>query len=72
MFRSRLDATPAAGTHALPITHRSPAQRLVHAREDHAACLRLAASYRVRMSRGVKGGDKPIHGSVGLVLMRAA
>ena len=55
MFRSRLDATSAVGVHALPILHRSPAQRLVHAREDHAVCLRLAASYRVRMSRGERG-----------------
>ena len=29
---------------------RSPAVRLLHARQDHATCLRLAASYRVRIA----------------------
>ena len=31
---------------------RSPAVRLLHARQDHAICLRLAASYRVRIAAG--------------------
>ncbi|MCJ2042423.1 hypothetical protein MKK55_26245 [Methylobacterium sp. J-059] len=31
---------------------RSPAVRLLHARQDHAICLRLAASYRVRLAAG--------------------
>lgn len=31
---------------------RSPAVRLLHARQDHATCLRLAASYRVRVAAG--------------------
>lgn len=38
--------------HALPIVHRTPTDRLHHAREDHERCLRLAASYRVRLARG--------------------
>lgn len=38
--------------HAVPLIHRSPTDRLHHAREDHESCLRLAASYRVRLSRG--------------------
>lgn len=37
--------------HALPLVLRSPTQRLAHAREDHATCLVLAASYRVRLIR---------------------
>lgn len=37
--------------HALPLVLRSPTQRLAHARQDHATCLVLAASYRVRLSR---------------------
>ena len=40
---------------ALPLPYRAPAQRLVHAREDHAKCLRIAAALRVRMSRGERG-----------------
>ncbi|MDR7038934.1 hypothetical protein J2X36_003706 [Methylobacterium sp. BE186] len=36
----------------LALPHRSPAVRLRDAREDHATCLRLAASYRLRISRG--------------------
>lgn len=35
---------------ALPI--RPPALQLRHARQDHAVCLRLAASYRTRLLRG--------------------
>ena len=31
---------------------RSPAVRLLHARQDHAICLRLAASYRQRIAAG--------------------
>ena len=31
---------------------RSPAVRLLHARQDHAICLRLAASYRLRIAAG--------------------
>ena len=31
---------------------RSPAVRLLQARQDHATCLRLAASYRVRIAAG--------------------
>ncbi|TXM63970.1 hypothetical protein [Methylobacterium sp. WL120] len=31
---------------------RSPAVRLLHARQDHAICLRLAASYRHRIAAG--------------------
>ena len=31
---------------------RSPAIRLLHARQDHAVCLRLAASYRHRIAAG--------------------
>ena len=31
---------------------RSPAVRLLHARQDHAICLRLAASYRLRVAAG--------------------
>lgn len=38
--------------HAIPLPFRAPAVRLVHAREDHARCLALAAAYRVRLSRG--------------------
>lgn len=35
-----------------PLPIRSPAVRLLHARQDHAICLRLAASYRVRIAAG--------------------
>ncbi|MDR7039864.1 hypothetical protein J2X36_004642 [Methylobacterium sp. BE186] len=35
-----------------PLPFRVPAVRLRDAREDHATCLRLAASYRIRISRG--------------------
>ncbi|MCJ2111233.1 hypothetical protein MKK64_08525 [Methylobacterium sp. E-025] len=31
---------------------RSPTVRLLHARQDHAICLRLAASYRHRIAAG--------------------
>ena len=31
---------------------RPPAVRLLHARQDHAICLRLAASYRHRIAAG--------------------
>ena len=31
---------------------RSPAVRLLHAQQDHATCLRLAASYRHRIAAG--------------------
>ena len=31
---------------------RSPAVRLLHARQDHAICLGLAASYRRRIAAG--------------------
>lgn len=37
--------------HALPLVLRSPTRRLAHARQDHATCLVLAASYRVRLIR---------------------
>lgn len=43
---------PALINHAVPLVLRTPTQRLVHAREDHERCLRLAASYRVRLARG--------------------
>ena len=36
----------------LPLPFRTPTDRLRHAREDHAVCLRLAASYRIRVARG--------------------
>ncbi|GEP04821.1 hypothetical protein [Methylobacterium oxalidis] len=36
----------------LPLPQRLPAVRLRGAREDHAICLRLAASCRLRISRG--------------------
>lgn len=36
----------------LPTLYRQPANSLRDAREDHAICLRLAASYRVRIARG--------------------
>lgn len=39
----------------LPLPLRAPADRLRHAREDHAACLRLAALYRLRIARGERG-----------------
>ncbi len=50
----------------LPLPYRSPIDprafverstndRLRHAREDHAVCLRLAASYRIRIARGEPG-----------------
>ncbi|MGU3537734.1 hypothetical protein [Methylobacterium sp. A54F] len=39
----------------LPLPLRAPADRLRHAREDHAICLRLAASYRQRTARGERG-----------------
>lgn len=32
---------------------RSPARKLLDARQDHARCLRLAAWYRTQLSRGV-------------------
>ncbi|MCJ2121016.1 hypothetical protein [Methylobacterium sp. J-077] len=35
--------------HAVPLVLRSPTQRLAHARQDHATCLVLAASYRARL-----------------------
>ena len=38
--------------HAIPLVRRTPTDRLLHAREDHERCLRLAASYRVRLARG--------------------
>lgn len=38
--------------HAVPLVLRTPTERLLHAREDHERCLRLAASYRVRLARG--------------------
>ena len=44
--------THAHSPHALPLILRAPTQRLVHAREDHERCLRLAASYRLRLGRG--------------------
>ncbi|MFK5600625.1 hypothetical protein ACFZ8E_27135 [Methylobacterium sp. HMF5984] len=31
---------------------RPPVVRLLHARQDHATCLRLAASYRQRIAAG--------------------
>ena len=37
--------------HAVPLVLRAPTQRLAHARQDHATCLVLAASYRVRLIR---------------------
>lgn len=45
----------AAIAHSLPLLWRTPTQRLVNAREDHERCLQLAASYRVRLSRGEYG-----------------
>jgi hypothetical protein len=44
--------------YALPLVLCSPTQRLAHARQDHAASLVLAASYRVRLIRA--DGD-PAH-----------
>jgi hypothetical protein len=41
-----------AMNHAVPLVHRTPTDRLLHAREDHERCLRLAASYRARLARG--------------------
>ncbi|CAA2157061.1 hypothetical protein MBRA_02479 [Methylobacterium brachiatum] len=38
--------------HAVPLVHRTPTDRLLHAREDHERCLRLAASYRLRLAHG--------------------
>ena len=39
----------------LPLPWRTPTERLIEAREDHAKCLRIAAALRVRMSRGERG-----------------
>ena len=38
--------------HSLPLPWRTPTERLLHARQDHAVCLRLAAFYRVCLARG--------------------
>ncbi|WP_187278652.1 hypothetical protein [Methylobacterium sp. WL64] len=37
--------------HTVPLGLRPPTERLAHARQDHATCLVLAASYRVRITR---------------------
>jgi hypothetical protein len=46
----------ATAAYAAPVLDHNPAQqRLVYAREDHARCLQLAASYRLRLSYGERG-----------------
>lgn len=61
MLRSLLDAVPHAGRRTIePAILRSEVERLRHAREDHAKCLRTAAHYRHRMARGERG-LRPVH-----------